>query len=145
MTDSDGYHILAAGPAPPEDLLPAAVSRGRHHRGPYVCPLDVALPSPLDQDSTGGCRVLVTGRPLSDQGGGSYCDNTRLGTFTLRRLLFLLLYLKATFPFFKKTSLTYFRVKLSCVCLMFAYRKKSNEKSHLRIIMGHLRLTMGYL
>ena len=26
-----------------------------------------------------------------------------------------------------KTSLPYFRVKLSCVCLMFAYRKKSND------------------
>ena len=25
------------------------------------------------------------------------------------------------------TSLPYFRVKLSCVCLMFAYRKKSND------------------
>ena len=26
-----------------------------------------------------------------------------------------------------KTSLPYLRVKLSCVCLMFAYRKKSND------------------
>ena len=25
------------------------------------------------------------------------------------------------------TSLPYFGVKLSCVCLMFAYRKKSND------------------
>ena len=28
--------------------------------------------------------------------------------------------------FKSKTSLLYFGVKLSCVCLMFAYRKKSN-------------------
>ena len=27
----------------------------------------------------------------------------------------------------KKTSFPYFGVKLSCVCLMFAYRKKSND------------------
>ena len=31
-----------------------------------------------------------------------------------------------TFDYILKTSLPYFRVKLSCVCLMFAYRKKNS-------------------
>ena len=28
---------------------------------------------------------------------------------------------------YKQVSLPYFGVKLSCVCIMFAYRKKSND------------------
>ena len=34
----------------------------------------------------------------------------------------------------KLTSLPYFEFKLSCVCLMFAYRKKSNDLSPIVII-----------
>jgi len=46
----------------------------------------------------------------------------------------------------KKTSWPYFRVKLNCVCLMFAYRKKSNDLSYSdpMVTYSHPKMTYNY-
>ena len=41
-----------------------------------------------------------------------------------------------------ETSLPYFGVKLSCVCLMYAYRKKSNDISTLYLYRRHNQTTL---
>ena len=43
-----------------------------------------------------------------------------------------------------KTSLPYFRVKLSCVCLMFAYRKKIMTCCDLMVTYSHPKMTYSY-
>ena len=42
------------------------------------------------------------------------------------------------------TSLPYFRVKLSCVCLMFAYRKKIMTYSDPMVTYSHPKMTYSY-
>ena len=42
------------------------------------------------------------------------------------------------------TSLPYFRVKLSCVCLMFAYRKKVTPYSDPMVTYSHPKMTYSY-
>ena len=42
------------------------------------------------------------------------------------------------------TSLPYFRVKLSCVCLMFAYRKKVMTYSDPMVTYSHPKMTYSY-
>ena len=42
------------------------------------------------------------------------------------------------------TSLPYFRVKLSCVCLMFAYRKKVMTYSDPMVTYSHHKITYSY-
>ena len=44
----------------------------------------------------------------------------------------------------RKTSLPYFRVKLSCVCLMFAYRKKVMTYSDPMVPYSHPKMTYSY-
>ena len=44
----------------------------------------------------------------------------------------------------KRTSLPYFRVKLSCVCLMFAYRKKVMTYSDPMVTYSHPKMTYSY-
>ena len=43
-----------------------------------------------------------------------------------------------------ETSLPYFRVKLSCVCLMFAYRKKIITYSDPMVTYSHPKMTYSY-
>ena len=43
---------------------------------------------------------------------------------------------------FNETSLPYFGVKLSCVCLMFAYRKKSQACYRLRTHITHFLIAL---
>ena len=42
------------------------------------------------------------------------------------------------------TSLPYFGVKLSCVCLMFVYRKKVMTYSDPMVTYGHPKMTYSY-
>ena len=42
------------------------------------------------------------------------------------------------------TSLPYFGVKLSCVCLMFAYRKKIMTYSDHMVTYSHPKMTYSY-
>ena len=42
------------------------------------------------------------------------------------------------------TSFPYFRVKLSCVCLMFAYRKKVMAYSDPMVTYSHPKMTYSY-
>ena len=42
------------------------------------------------------------------------------------------------------TSLPYFRVKLSCVCLMFAFRKKVMTYSDPMVTYSHPKMTYSY-
>ena len=42
------------------------------------------------------------------------------------------------------TSLPYFRVKLNCVCLMFAYRKKVMIYSDPMVTYSHPKMTSSY-
>ena len=42
------------------------------------------------------------------------------------------------------TSLPYFGVKLSCVCLMFAYRKKVMTYSDPMVTYSHRKMTYSY-
>ena len=44
-------------------------------------------------------------------------------------------------PKIVKTSLPYFGVKLSCVCLMFAYRKKGMTYSDPMVTYSHPKMT----
>ena len=46
--------------------------------------------------------------------------------------------------FLTETSLPYFRVKLSCVCLMFAYRKKVMTYSDPMVTYSHPKMTYSY-
>ena len=43
------------------------------------------------------------------------------------------------------TSLPYFRVKLSCVCLMYAYRKKVMTYSDPMVTYSYPKMTYSYL
>ena len=43
-----------------------------------------------------------------------------------------------------KTSFPYFGVKLSCVCLMFAYRKKIMTYCDPIVTYSHLKMTYSY-
>ena len=43
-----------------------------------------------------------------------------------------------------KTSFPYFGVKLSCVCLLFAYRKKVMTYSDPIVTYSHLKMTYSY-
>ena len=43
-----------------------------------------------------------------------------------------------------ETSLPYFRVKLSCVCLMFAYRKKVMTYSDPMVTYSHPKMTYSH-
>ena len=44
----------------------------------------------------------------------------------------------------KQTSLPYFRVKPSCVCLMFAYKKKVMTYSDPMVTYSHPKMTYSY-
>ena len=48
------------------------------------------------------------------------------------------------FRFYSITSFPYFGVKLSCVCLLFAYRKKVITYSDPIVTYSHLKMTYSY-